>query len=194
VNWPERAFVFGMMSQWVPWKRVDLFVDAACQAAAAVPSAFFVLCGAAPPGKDSSLRSRYSRALGQIGLVMDWTPHPAELLNSIDCLAHPAEAEAFGRVVAEAMSCGKPVVAARAGALPELVLDGATGCLFAPGNAGALAAAMIQMARNPDRAVEMGRAGRIRAERAFGPEGHAASVQDLYRDLMERPASQRRRP
>lgn len=75
--------------------------------------------------------------------------------------------EAFGMPPAEAMACGVPVVATRAGGLPEVVEDGVTGLLVQREDPEALASAILTLLRNPALARTMGEAGRRRVERLF---------------------------
>jgi glycosyltransferase involved in cell wall biosynthesis len=82
---------------------------------------------------------------------------------AIFCL--PSRQEGFGIVFLEAMACGKPIVAARAAAVPETVLDGESGILVDPNDADALARALTALLREPDLRQEMGEAGRRRVER-----------------------------
>ena len=70
-----------------------------------------------------------------------WHEHAAlaRFLNAADLVVLPSVAEQFGQVLVEGMACERPVIAARTGGLPEVVRDGETGFLVAPGNAAALA-------------------------------------------------------
>ena len=84
----------------------------------------------------------------------------------------------------EAMAAGKPVVASRVGGIPEAVEDGKTGILVPPGDARALASALAVMMDNPEKALEMGRRGRERAEKLFDEERMVDSICLLYRELL----------
>lgn len=68
----------------------------------------------------------------------------AQWLASADALVHAGTRETFGLVILEAMACGRPVVGARAGAVPELV-DAEVGVLADPGSAESLAAAVAAL-------------------------------------------------
>jgi glycosyltransferase involved in cell wall biosynthesis len=72
--------------------------------------------------------------------------------------------EGFGLVFLEAGAYGLPCVASRSGGIPDVVIDGETGILVPPDDAGAAGAAMIRLAEDPGLAGRMGRAGRERAE------------------------------
>jgi glycogen(starch) synthase len=68
-------------------------------------------------------------------------------------------------VVLEAMAAGRPVVASATGGIGDLVVDGETGILVTPGDAGALREAIERVLSDPEAAAAMGRAGRERARR-----------------------------
>lgn len=81
------------------------------------------------------------------------------LLASIDAFVMPSTAELQSIATLEAMSCARPVLAANARALPELVDHGVTGYLFNPNNAASLAATIEQFLDNRAAWERMGQAG-----------------------------------
>jgi len=88
----------------------------------------------------------------------------ARWLASADALVHAGTKETFGLVILEAMACGRPVVAARAGAFPELV-DESVGVLAEPESAASMAEAIAALyERDLD---ELGRNARARVLRQF---------------------------
>jgi alpha-1,6-mannosyltransferase len=88
----------------------------------------------------------------------------AQWLASVDALVHAGTKETFGLVVLEAMACGRPVVGARAGAIPEIV-DESVGMLAEPLNAGSMAEAIVALYERDIEAV--GAAARTRVLRHF---------------------------
>jgi glycosyltransferase involved in cell wall biosynthesis len=70
-------------------------------------------------------------------------------------------------VITEAMAARLPVVSTRLAGIPEMVLDGKTGRLVAPGDAAAIASAVRGLLSQPDQARSMGEAGRRHAEEMF---------------------------
>jgi alpha-1,6-mannosyltransferase len=108
----------------------------------------------------------------------------ARLLASCDLFVHAGDQETFGLVVLEAMACGLPVVAARAGALPELV-DDRVGATFRPRDTGDLAAKVRDQFERDT--AEIGRAARARAE-AHGWEAVFGRLLLRYRKVLGRPA------
>jgi len=94
--------------------------------------------------------------------------------------------EAFGAVIAEAMSCARPVIASRAGGIPEIVVPGETGLLVNPGEPGEIAAAVLQLAADEGLRRRMGREGRARACRLFDIRTNVAQLVSLYLELAKR--------
>lgn len=88
----------------------------------------------------------------------------AELIASADALVHAGTKETFGLVILEALACGRPVVAARAGAFPELI-DDSVGMLAEPNSVSGMADAIAALyERDLD---ALGAAGRERILRQF---------------------------
>ncbi len=91
--------------------------------------------------------------------------------------------ENFPMVVLEAYAHGKPVVASRLGALPEVVREGVTGLLFTPGDSEDLADKLELLRNQPDLAQRMGESGRKWLEEEFGPDQHYQRLMDLYESV-----------
>jgi glycosyltransferase involved in cell wall biosynthesis len=91
--------------------------------------------------------------------------------------------ESFSMVTLEAMSCGMPVVAVDAGAIPELVEDGATGTLVPAGDVPALARALRAYASQPALRREHGVQARRRAAGSFHIERSARAYLELFDEL-----------
>lgn len=83
----------------------------------------------------------------------------------------------------EAMATARPVVASNAGGIPEIVADGETGLVIAQDNPVALAAAVIELAVDPLKAAELGRAGRRRVESRFVEADADAKIAALFERL-----------
>jgi glycosyltransferase involved in cell wall biosynthesis len=98
----------------------------------------------------------------------------------------PSLGEGFGMVALEAMERARPVIAASIGGLGDLVRDDETGLLVPPGDAEALAAAMLALAAEPERAVAMGRAGRARAIERFPEARCTERTEEVYRHWLAR--------
>lgn len=88
-------------------------------------------------------------------------------------------------VVLEAMAAGRPVVGAASGGIVDMVVDGRTGLLVEPGDAGALAEALATLIANPQTALDFGAAGRDRA-REFTLSAVIARIETMYADAIRR--------
>jgi glycosyltransferase involved in cell wall biosynthesis len=87
----------------------------------------------------------------------------------------PSLIEGFSKPALESMACGTPVIGTAVGAIPELV-DESSGVLVAPGDAGALAAALIDLLQDDRRVKRMGAAARRRAVTLFAWDNVAQRV------------------
>jgi glycosyltransferase involved in cell wall biosynthesis len=113
-----------------------------------------------------------------LGLQRDVAPY----LQAADCFVCPSLwAEAAGLVNLEAHACGLPVVASRVGGIPEYVVEGSTGLLFAPGDAVGLAECVRRLRDDPAGRERMARAARALAVGRFSPGSRLNDYLDLYR-------------
>jgi len=108
-------------------------------------------------------------------------PMPAIALADVCVLC--SETEGLSNVVIEYMLAGKPVVATEVGGNAELVVDGETGILVAPGDASGLASAITAVLHAPVMAKSMGEAGWRRALELFAPSRMVAQHLNLYETL-----------
>lgn len=100
-----------------------------------------------------------------------------------DIVINPSLSEAFGMSLVEAMATATPVVATKIGGMPEIVDDRVTGLLVDPANPQALADAAIKLISHPDRAREMGAAGRKKVEQRYSWSKIAENLIDTYAAL-----------
>ena len=180
--------IVGMISRLRPWKGQATFMEAAALLHQARPEIRFLIVG----GDPFQVRDGYAQHLrylvSDLGLEgrVTFTGHLADVrpaLAAIDIFVHPGAPEPFGLVNVEAMAMGKPVVGFAHGALPEIVIDGQTGLLAAPGNVNRLAQAITTLLDHPEKAQAMGQAGRARVAAKFDVRNTANLVSQLYKDL-----------
>ncbi|MGE3139694.1 MAG: glycosyltransferase family 4 protein [Thermoleophilia bacterium] len=165
--------VVGFLGRLDPRKGLEDLIDAA----ALVEDARFEVVGAprfAPEGYVDDLRRRAEPVADRLTFAGP-VPDPGEALRRFDLLAVPSEREPWGRVAAEALAAGVPVVAADSGGLPEIVRDGIDGFLYPPGDVPALAGRISALSADGPLRARMGRAGREGAAR-FLPSDHAGRV------------------
>lgn len=108
----------------------------------------------------------------------------AELLAAADVFVLPSLYEDFPAVLVSAMAAARPVVATRAGAIPEVVEDQRSGLLVPPGDAVKLAGAVDTLLRDPERAAALGAAACERARERFSARAWTARLEAQYRGAL----------
>lgn len=168
----------GFIGRLVMQKGVDILLRAFAIVERRHAKARLVLAG---DGPQRVALERLARSLGLRRVsFLGWRADTANILADVDLLAMPSRWEGFGLVALEAMAFGKPVVAARVSALPEIVVPEETGLLVPPGDPEALADAILAILADPSRAAAMGLAGRDRVRREFTVERMAERTADAY--------------
>ena len=139
---------------------------------------------------DGPMRDRLTRRAERLGIkgrvVLEGAVGQDEMAAyyaGADVFCLPSFAEGVPVVLMEAMASGRAVVATRVAGVPELVEDGVSGLLVAPGNAEELAAALQRLASSPEERESMGLAGRRKVVEEFDAEKCAAQVAQLFRIL-----------
>jgi N-acetyl-alpha-D-glucosaminyl L-malate synthase BshA len=107
----------------------------------------------------------------------------ARLLQATDLFLLPSQTESFGLAALEAMACGAPVVASRAGGLPEVIQDEVTGILEPPGSVEAMGRRAIELLRDPARYAAMREAAIARA-REFSADRIVPQYEALYQEVL----------
>jgi glycosyltransferase involved in cell wall biosynthesis len=168
-----------------PGKRIDVLIAAAPRILERHPDAEFLIVGDGPCRDQLTTLARTTAVADHFRFVGHRDDVPALLANS-DVFVLPSESEAFPNAILEAMAAGLPVVAASVGGIPELVADGVTGRLVPPGNADALAGALIELLEVSNRAADLGRTGRRRIEETYSFDRMVEQLESLYVSELER--------
>lgn len=201
---PSGAPVVGIVGSVQAVKGHYLLVAAARHVVEAVPEVvFLVVGGGAPPGYARSWKGRLKRSLRRPldeeermrrmverhGLASHfrfagYRHDIAAAIAAMDVLAFPSlAAEGFGRPLIEAMAMSRPVVASDIGPSREILGEG-TGVCVPPGDAKALAAALIEYLRDARAREDAGRRGRLRVENGFSLGSHVRAISGIYDDLL----------
>jgi glycosyltransferase involved in cell wall biosynthesis len=102
-----------------------------------------------------------------------------DYMSACDGLVHPSHAEGVANATMEAMASALPVISTDVDGQVEIIEDGISGWLIPPHDVGALAEAILRLARNPADARRLGAAARQRMERRFESEHHARRLAGL---------------
>lgn len=159
-------------------------VDAAEKVTAAFPQARFLFVGEERNEADGVRERIRMLGLEDKVLLTGRRRDVQAILRASTLVAHPGTEEGFSNAVLEAMAAAMPVVAAKAGGNAETVVDGETGILVPPGDAGGFAAAILRLLRDPPAARAMGEAGRRRVIEQFTTERMVGEVEALYTALL----------
>ena len=93
----------------------------------------------------------------------------------------------MGSVLLEAMATGQPIVATRAGGIPEVVTHEHTGLLVPPRDAHALAAAIVKLLKDPAQRTQLGAAALSAVQTSFSVERMVRQTLDAYVRLVDKP-------
>lgn len=187
--------VVGMIGRVGTWKGQELLLRAAGLVCRELPDTRFVLVGGVLDGRLSALDelnvlAREYGVADRVTIQQYCTDTPA-LLRAIDVFVQPSlRPDPLPTTVLEAMASGAPVVATAHGGAPEMVVHGVTGLLTQPGDAVAMAEAIITLLRDPSLRSRMGAAGRERVAREFSPAAFSAAYLRVYRELVGAPRKQ----
>ncbi len=185
------ALTIGILGRISPEKGHLDFVRAAERIASVFPAAKFVIHGAAIISR-AGYEDEVRRAASHLNIEFrGWTNRAAPALHSIDILAVPsAPLESTTRVIPEAFSAGTPVVAYRAGGIPEIVRCGRTGVLCEPDPA-ALSDSILALMSCRDRLRRLAVNARIEFERRFHQDRFTAEICGSLAALAESQSSGR---
>jgi len=185
---PDRSadITVGFAGRLVPGKGADHLIQACAQMSVRDRVRLLI----AGDGPERPRLSSLTKTLGTdhrvefLGVVDDV---PA-LWRRCDIATVPSDTfvESFSMVTLEAMACGKPIVATRNGAIPELIIDGISGTLVNAGNVADLAQALVGYADQPQLRREHGAAARARAVERFNIDTCARAYIVLFENLLQK--------
>lgn len=177
----DDEFILMHASNFRPVKNVRALVEIFARVQAEVP-AKLVLIGEGPDLPFAKRRLTELRLADRV-LFLGNQQCIEELLPAADLFLLPSHHESFGLAALEAMACGAPVVASRAGGLPEVVDDGVNGILEPVGSVEAMGRRAIELLRDPNRHQAMRDAAVAKAQE-FSAERVVPQYEALYQEVM----------
>lgn len=148
-----------------------------------VPDARLVVVGEGPDRDALSAMVQRSGLDASVDLV-GFDPHAVDWIGAADVTVISSVWEAIPLVLAESMLLGVPVVSTEVGLAAELLGDGRGGAVVALRDDVALAAELVELVSDPERAARAGEIGRELASERFEPAVLARQVADVYEELV----------
>lgn len=187
LGWSDRRIV-GIVGRLEEWKGQTVFLRAVSQLRRSHPDVRYAIVGGAVLGWEGTYPNRLRELAAELGIsdVVHFAGHREDVyawFDAFDVAVHASLGEPFGLVLVEAMALGKPVVATNLGGPTEIVEQGKSGLLVAPGDEAELAGAVARILDDPDLAARLGRGGIARAER-FTDEAMTARFAELLRTTI----------
>lgn len=176
------GFIVGHFSRLSPWKGQHVLLEALAQCP---PDVAAILVGDALFGEQDYVQHLHSLVaalkLEERVRFLGFRSDIVQLMSACDLVAHTSTApEPFGRVIIEAMLCGRPVVAARAGGVVELVEHGVTGWLVPPGEPQQLAEVITTCRNQPEHTATIAHQAQSQASQRF----HLATINQQIAQLL----------
>jgi glycosyltransferase involved in cell wall biosynthesis len=169
-------------------KGFDVLLRAAALVCREYPGAVFVVAGGEDPAEAQGRRDleALSSALGIAGKVRFVGPldDVVPLLKASNVFCLLSRSEGFSNALVEAMACGLPCVATRVGGNGEAIEDGRSGFLVESEDHAAAAARILELLRDPVRAIGIGENAQTVVARRFTPRIVTAQLVELYEKLL----------
>ncbi len=167
-----------------PYKGLDVLIDALAIAREAVPGVRLVVAGEFWQRADAFRAQADRLGLGDAVTLRDGyvqNEEVAPLFASADAVVLPYRAATSSGVLTLAIEHGVPMIVTDVGGLPEVVVDGDAGLVVPPGDARALAAAVVRLCEEPGLAARL-RAGSVAARGRIGWAAYVAALVGLVGD------------
>src|SRR5438552_3353688 len=179
---PHHAPVVGNVAALVPHKGQRYLVDAAHRVVQEIPDARFIILG------EGELREHLEKQvhehhLEKHVLLPGFRSDVLGCIKGFDLFVMCSVTEGLGTSLLDAMACARPIVATRAGGIPEIVEDGVNGQLVAPRDAAALAAAIVRALKDEGLRRRLGEAGFARVRERFTVDRMVSETAAVYRRL-----------
>jgi glycosyltransferase involved in cell wall biosynthesis len=174
-------------AQFIPRKGHDCLLDAWGEVASACPDARLLLFGRGP--EEARLQAKVKQSVyGASVQFCGFREDLREFMGHADLLVHAAVREGLGIALLEAQAAGVPVVATRAGGIPEAVADGKSGVLVTPDAPAELSRELIRVLRDVELRKRLGAGGRAYVAACFGIDTMVAGNLAVYDEVFNRDA------
>jgi glycosyltransferase involved in cell wall biosynthesis len=183
-GWNDENVVFGIVANFISYKRHSDFIRAAALIAKSNPNARFVMAGEDRGILDDLRRQIHESGLEQSFTIIQGMLDPERLYPALDVYICTSQTEGMSNVLLEAGACGVPLIATHVGGNPEIIIDGNNGFLVPPAAPEAIAAKALLLASNPGLRALMGDRARQRAVTQFSMAAMVQAHETLYGSLL----------
>lgn len=143
-------FVIGMVGDYRHWKGYPVFIDAAARVLARYPQARFLAVGSPSDAYRDMLNRIDLLGLTDRFILTGFRTEVERFYSVMQvCVNSATSGESLNMALREALSMGVPIIGSAVGGIPEIIQDGETGILFPPGDADALADAILKLIQDP---------------------------------------------
>jgi len=178
------AFVFGCIARLDEIKGNRYLVDAFIESHQQMPGSQLILVGEGEERK--MIEEKIEQNKIQDKIILAGERHDIdEFLLLIDVFVLASLNEGMGRVILEAMACGKPVIATDTGGIPELVKNRVNGFLVPVKDAKGISAAMLKFFERPELVHDYGLNNKRKVEEKFGIKNMVEEIDHLYESLIK---------
>jgi len=176
---------FALISRMLWDKGVGEFVEAAKSTKRSLPTVKFLLVGSPDYGNPNTVPEKYLEEQSSNGYI-EWIGHVDDVKPFIlksDVVVLPSYREGLPKVLLEAASCGRAIVATDVPGCREIVEHGINGLLVPPKDVNSLAEAMFKLAKDPGLRLQMGQNGRKKVLREFDDKIVIKKTMEIYKKV-----------
>jgi glycosyltransferase involved in cell wall biosynthesis len=185
LNIPRDAIVLLFLGRKVGYKGLDLIIEAFATLRERFKSLWLVAAGPETP-ESMALNRHWAGMERFMNLPRVSDEQKLDLLNACDVLLLPSTSEAFGIVFLEAWAIGKPVIGARAGAVPSVIAEEVDGLLMEPNDVASLRAQVERLVTDANLRQRLGQAGRNKVLNRYTVDHVTDIIEGGYRLLIRR--------
>jgi len=188
--WPEAPpYRIGIIANFAVFKRHEDFLRMAAEMIKTRQDLEFWIVGDDTEG--TGRRILLEQLAGELGITnytrfLGHRSDIPDIMRQLHLLVVPSQFEPFGRVVIEAMACGRPVIGSRDGGIPEIIDHGKTGCLVEVGDYTGFAHIALDLLKYKEEWETLSRNSLEAAQTRFSAQTHTKHILDIYNEILTR--------
>jgi glycosyltransferase involved in cell wall biosynthesis len=176
---------FALISRMLWDKGVGEFIEAAKSTKRNLPTVKFLLVGSPDYGNPNTVPEEYLEEQNANDYI-EWIEHVDDVkpfIDKSDVVVLPSYREGLPKVLLEAASCGRAIIATDVPGCREIVEHGINGLLIPPKDVNSLAESMLKLAKDPELRLQMGQNGRKKVLREFDDKIVIQKTIEVYKKV-----------